>query len=184
MSKPKTWFIPQEDHLPPLKTISVISFALLLVSLPLFMFTDGVGQYVREYLGLIWHLSMFFFICKLPAPDWGRRAGTFWVLLDVLSGVLYLNNFYGIEADLTLGIATQGAFTLCNTIRLAAHLFEGIWIISTTRTTRNVAVKVCAYLGGGLLVLYTLVSPFAPEWMFSANSPFVLVWLFLIALGK
>ena len=42
----------EEDHLPPLKTLSVISFSLLIISTPLFAFTDGPGQYIREYVGL------------------------------------------------------------------------------------------------------------------------------------
>ena len=53
-------FKAEDDHLPPLKTLSVIAFALLVASTPFFAFNSGTGQYIREYLGLVWHLSMFF----------------------------------------------------------------------------------------------------------------------------
>ena len=77
MGKIKKWFTPEGDHLPPLKTLAAIGFTLRVISMPFFAFTSGAGQYAREYLGLIWHLSMFFFINKLPTPEWGKRAGTF-----------------------------------------------------------------------------------------------------------
>lgn len=176
-------FALEEDHLPPLKTLSIIAFALLLASTPLFAFTEGVGQYVREYAGLAWHLSMYFFICKLPVPEWGRRAGTYWVVLDVLSGLLYLNNFYGICGDLGLGIATV-SLTLPNAVRYAAHVFEGLWLVSSAATTNNALVKACGIAAGTLLAAYSLVCPFAPEWMLMLNVPFMLVWFYQIVRGR
>lgn len=181
--KIKKWFTIESDHLLPLKTLSVIALTLLIISMPLFAFTSGIGQYIREYMGLIWHLSMFFFICKLPTPEWGKRAGTYWVVLDVLSGLLYINNFYGITGDLTLGI-TAVSLTLPNTVRYAAHIFEGLWMISSAITTKNKVIKICGVIGGILLAGYSFVCPFNPEWMLILNTPFVLVWLFMIATGK
>lgn len=183
MKKIIQWFTPEADHLPPLKTLSTIGFALLVISMPFFAFTSGTGQYVREYLGLIWHISMFFFINKLPTPEWGKRAGTFWIVLDVLSGLLYMNNFYGIMGDLTLGI-TVVSLTLPNTVRYAAHIFEGLWMISSAQTTNNKVIRICGILAGVLLAGYSFVCPFAPEWMLMLNTPFTLVWIFMIARGK
>lgn len=148
------------------------------------MFKGGSGEYAREYLGLFWHITMFFFICKLPTPEWGKKAGTFWVILDVLSGLLYLNNFYGILGDASLGIATETGMTLCTAVRLAAHVFEGLWLISSAYTTDNKVIKVCGILAGVLLGGYSLVSPFAPSWMLMLNTPFMIVWFFMIVLGK
>lgn len=177
------WFAPEEDHLPRLETLAVISFVLLLVSTPLFSFSEGLGQYIREYMGLFWHFSMFFFISKLPTPEWGRICGRFWIVLDVLSGLLYLNNFYGITGDLSLGIATQ-ALTLCTTVRLAAHCFEGLWLISSAMTTRDRVIRVCGVLAGVLIAAYSVVSPFAPGWMLSLNVPFMLIWFIRIVQKK
>ena len=124
MNKLRKWFVPEkQDYLPPLKTLVIISFALLVISTPFFVFTEEPGQYAREYLGLIWHLSMFFMICKLPVPEWGKKAGTYWVILDILSGALYLNYFYGITGDLSLGIAGV-SLTLPNAVRYAAHILR------------------------------------------------------------
>lgn len=177
------WFKPEEDHLPPLKTLTVIAFSLLVVSMPLFSFSGGIGEYIREYMGLIWHFSMFFFISKLPTPEWGRTCGRFWIVLDVLSGLLYINNFYGITSDFSLGIATQ-TMTLCATVRLAAHCFEGLWLISSALTTKNRVIKVCGIMSGILIAGYSLVSPFAPGWMLNLNVPFMLVWFVQIVRRK
>lgn len=179
----KKAFRLEQDHLPPLSTLAAISFSLLVLSTPFFAFTSGVGQYLREYLGLVWHLSMFFLIHKLPVPEWGRKAGTDWIVLDVLAGLLYLNNLYGITGDLTLGIATV-SLTLPNVTRYAAHIFEGLWLISSAFTTKNRAIKVCGVAGGCLLAGYSLVCPFAPGWVLFLNVPFIMVWFFLIVRGK
>lgn len=182
--KMQSWFTIENDTLPPLRTLAVISFVLLLSSMWLFMFNGGIGEYIREYFGLIWHFSMFFLIIKLPTPKWGKTAGTFWIVLDILSGILYINNFYWIIGDANLGIATQTGFTLCRVIRLAAHCFEGIWLISSAITTTNKVIKVCG-LGAGILIWgYSMVSPFAPTWMLSLNMPFMIIWFFMIATGK
>lgn len=176
-------FKAEDDHLPPLKTLSVIAFALLVASTPFFAFNSGTGQYIREYLGLVWHLSMFFFINKLSTPEWGKKAGTYWIVLDVLSGLIYLNNFYGITGDLNLGIAAV-SLTLPNAIRYAAHIFEGIWMISSAATTKNKVIKVFGILAGFIIALYSFVCPFAPEWMLMLNVPFMYVWFFFIVRGK
>ena len=187
MNDTKTrWFqLEETDHLPPLKTLSIIGFVLFLCGAALFPLDDGgTWTYIREYEGMIWHISMFFFICKLPTPEWGRKAGTYWVLIDVLSGLLYLNNFYGILGDAGLGIATAGPYSICHIVRLCAHVFEGIWLISSAATTDNKVIKVCGICAGVLLGGYSLISPFAPAWFLSLNMPFVIVWFVMIVMGK
>lgn len=183
--KRKMSFKAESDHLPTLKLLSKIAFILFLCGAVLFPFDDGgKWTYLREYVGLVWHLSMFFFISKLPTPEWGRKAGTYWVLIDVLSGLLYLNNFYGMTGDASLGIATVGPYQICYVIRLCAHIFEGIWLVSSALTTDNKAIKVCGVLAGVLISGYSIVSPFAPAWCLSLNMPFMLIWFVLIVLGK
>lgn len=179
----KKAFCPETDHLPQLKTLSVISFALLIVSTPLFAFTSGVGQYIREYVGLAWHISMFFFINKLSTPEWGKKAGTYWIVLDVLSGLMYLNNLYGITGDLSLGIAAV-SLSLPNITRYAAHIFEGLWLMSSAMTTKSKTIQICGLCAGGLIALYSLICPFAPEWVLMLNVPFMLVWFYQIVRGK
>lgn len=182
--KANKWFCVENDHLPPLQTLSSIAFIILVCSFPTFAFTSGVGKYINECAGLLWHLSMYFFISKLPTPEWGRKAGTCWVLLDVLCGILYINNFYGITSDTGLGIMTATGFTLPMAIRLAAHVFEGIWLVSSARTTDNKAIKVCGICSGLLIAGYSIVSPFAPAWALSLNMPFMIIWFALIVMGK
>lgn len=178
-----TWLKREEDNLPSLKTLSIVSFSLLLVSSPFLLFTSGVGQYIREYLGLVWHLAMFFFISKLQVPEWGKKAGTYWIVLDVLSGLLYLNNFYSIVGDMSLGIATV-SLSLPNTVRYAAHIFEGLWLISSAFGTKNKLIKICGILAGLFIASYSFVCPFAPGWMLMLNTPFMYIWFFMIVRGK
>ena len=177
-------FKMEDDYLPPLKTLATISFVILLCSMPLFAFNGGIGEYVREYFGIIWHISMFFFINKLATPKWGKTAGIFWIVLDTLSGILYINNFYSILGDASLGIAVQNGLSLCLTIRLAAHCFEGIWLISSAFTTSNKVIKVCGVLAGTFIAGYSIISPFAPSWVLMLNVPFMIIWFFMIVIGK
>ena len=181
----KSWLAVEEDNLPSLKTLSFISFTFFLCGALLFPLDDGgTWTYIREYVGLIWHLSMFFFINKLGTPEWGKKAGTYWVLIDVLSGILYLNNFYSILGDASLGIASSGPFQICYVIRLCAHIFEGIWLISSAITTDNKVIKVCGICAGILIAGYSLVSPFSPTWLLTLNMPFMIIWMFMILIGK
>lgn len=169
------WFSLESDYLPPLETLARIGFGLLVISMPLFAFHGGSGEYLREYVGLIWHLVMFFFIQKLPIPQWGRTCGNLWICLDVLSGILYILHFYNIGSA-----GDKAAINLCLAIRLAAHCFEGLWLMSSALTTKHRAIQICGLLAGLLLAGYSLISPFAPGWLLMLNSPFMLVWFYLI----
>lgn len=173
------WFSLEEDYLPPLETLARLGFGLLVLSMPLFAFHGGSGEYLREYVGLVWHLVMFFLIQKLPTPQWGRTSGTLWICLDVLSGMLYLLHF-----DTLLVAGGQSAVSLCLAVRLAAHCFEGLWLMSSALTTQHRGIQICGVLAGLLLAGYSLVSPFAPAWFLMLNSPFMLVWFYWIARGK
>lgn len=173
----------EKDYLPSLKKLSLISFVLLVCFSPLFIFKDGIGEYIREYTGLIWHISMFFFICKLNTPHWGKKAGICWITLDILSGMLYLCNFHGITGDLSLGISAV-SLTLPKAIRYSAHIFEGIWLMSSALTTKNKVIKICGILAGFLIAFYSFVCPFAPEWVLMLNVPFMYIWFFMIVRGK
>lgn len=92
----------------------------------------------------------------------------------MLSGLLYLNNFYGITSDLSLGIAAV-SLTLPNVTRYAAHIFEGLWLGSSAITTQNKTIKVYALAAGSLIALYSFLCPVAPEWFLTLNVPFMLV---------
>lgn len=179
----KKAFHMEEDHLPPLKTLSVISFSLLIISTPLFAFTDGPGQYIREYVGLYGIFSCTSLFQNFQYRSGGRRAGTYWIVLDVLSGMMYLNNLYGIMGDLTLGTATV-SLSLPNITRYAAHIFEGLWLISSAMTTKDRVIQLCGICAGCLLALYSFVCPFAPAWMLTLNVPFMLVWFYRIVRGR
>jgi hypothetical protein len=158
-----------EDYLPSLRTVATIALVLMLIPLPLFVFKDGTGAYVREYLGILWHLSMFFLIAKLPTPPWGRLAGFAWVILDVLSGMLYIR-----------GTSHELAYS----IRMAAHIFLGTWLMSSALTTTSRWIRICGIVAGAWLFIYSWVSPFVPDSFLVPNMPFFIAWLVLIAFGK
>ena len=162
-------FGASEDYLPQYRSLGVVALCIMLVSLPLFAFKDGTGAYIREYWGIFWHLSMFLFISKLPTPQWGRAAGYSWVTLDVLTGMLYIS---GVPGDET------------NHFRMAAHLFLGMWLMSSVFTSTSRWVKITGFVAGAWLFGYSWVSPFVSEVFLLPNSPFFIAFMILIALGK
>ncbi len=70
-----------------------------------------------DYLGIGLHLANFMLVAKLEAPDWAKAAGYGWIILDVATGVMTLN-------DVPQSTALY--------IRLAGHIFTGIWIATVS----------------------------------------------------
>ena len=70
----------------------------LLALLPLVLFFPAVIAFFvdpdvawGEYLGVFFHLSILFLVSRLEAAPWAKAAGYGWVALDVLAGILMIN---------------------------------------------------------------------------------------------
>jgi hypothetical protein len=102
-----------------------------------------------EYLGIFFHLAIFFLVTKLPTPEWARTAGYGWLLLDVTAGALIINHVPRAVADY---------------VRLGGHIFAGIWIAMAS-LQGSPAAMLTGLPAGAFLFGYTFVSPFLrPVW--------------------
>ena len=144
----------------------VLALAAIVFFTPVVVtFAVAPGIWWAEYLGILFHLSLFLLVPKLEAPEWARAAGYGWLTLDVLTGVMVLNHVPHVIAD---------------PIRLGGHLFGGIWI-ATASASGSAAVGIVGVMAGGWLSLYTFVSPFVPSAALAPASILCLIWFGLIA---
>jgi hypothetical protein len=145
------------------RAIALIAFFLFAPVVGSFRFAPGSRW--PEYLGIVFHLSMFVLVSKLTAPDWAKAAGYGWLLLDVMTGALLINRVPHAIAD---------------HVRLGGHIFGGIWIVTASLQGSPAAMWI-GLLAGTFLFGYTFVSPFLqPVWL-SPASILVLTWLVIIA---
>ena len=104
---------------------------------PIISFAVAPGVTWIEYPGLFFHLSVFFLVSILSAPEWGKAAGYGWILLDVLTGVLMINHVSPEIGD---------------NVRLAGHIFAGIWIVSSSfvssKWIKRIGIPTGVWLGG------------------------------------
>ncbi|WP_437304327.1 hypothetical protein [Sorangium sp. So ce388] len=137
-----------------------LCFAPVLVS-----FAVAPGARWPEYPGLAFHLAVFALVPSLRAPEWARMAGYGWLFLDVTTGVMALNHVPHAVAD---------------PVRLGAHIFAGIWIVTASRAA-SLPVKLVGVPAGALLFAYSFVSPFLPPTVLAPASILMMVWFALIA---
>ncbi|MET8114410.1 hypothetical protein [Streptomyces prasinus] len=135
---------------------------------PIVSFAVDPGAVWAEYPGILFHLSILFLISRMDAPQWARAAGTGWVILDVLTGVLVI---HGLPTEITWPV------------RLAAHLLAGIWIVTASLIARWRPIQVVGTLAGSWLALYTLGSAVLPQPLLGPASILTIVWLGLLAAG-
>ena len=147
-------------------TRSVAIAALLLFAPVTVSFALAPGaEWIRNYPGILFHLSLFMLVAKLEAPEWARAAGYGWLVLDTMVGVLTLNGV---------------PFEIYSHIRLGGHIFGGIWI-ATTSLSGSRAVQIVGVFTGLYLAGFTFVSPFLSIKVLGPNAILILVWLGIIA---
>ena len=118
-----------------------------------------------DYPGILFHLVMFLLVAKLDAQDWAKAAGYGWVLLDVATGELTLSNI---------------AFPSVFPIRLAGHIFGGVWITMVSLSAPR-AMKIVGVITGVWLACYSFLAPFLSAKALGPDSILILVWLAIIA---
>ncbi len=142
-----------------LATASVLSFLPVAIS---FFFDIGIA---KEYFGILFHVLIFFLVPKLEAPDVAKFAGYGWLFLDVCAGVISLG---GHSPELS------------SSIRLAGHIFAGIWIIGVSHGGPN-KFKGLGYVLGAWLAGFTLISPFISRMWLASGLVLMITWLIMIA---
>ena len=118
-----------------------------------------------NYPGLLFHLSLFFLVSQMDAPEWGKAAGYAWLALDVTTGVMSLNGV---------------PITIALYVRFGGHIFAGLWIIAAS-LHGSAPMKAMGYLTGACMSLFTFVSPFVSPSALAPASIFVVIWLGIIA---
>ncbi|AXC09971.1 hypothetical protein ACPOL_0600 [Acidisarcina polymorpha] len=108
---------------------------------------------------------MYALVAKLPAAEWAKAAGYGWLTLDIMAGVLVINRV---------------PRTIADPVRLAGHVFAGLWFI-TVSLDGSAPLRILGALAGILLFGYTLASPYlSPVWLAPA-SILILTWLSVLA---
>ncbi|GIJ50576.1 hypothetical protein Val02_74620 [Virgisporangium aliadipatigenens] len=136
-------------------------FGVVLVSFPI-----APGAIWAEYVGILFHLSIPLLAARLDGPGWARPAAYAWVALDVLAGTLYINE-----------IPHDQAWP----VRLAAHIFAGIWMATSSLYVRAVAVRVVGVAAGVWLTGYTLLENVLPQGALGPASILATSWFVLLA---
>ncbi|MFE9750171.1 hypothetical protein ACFYOT_35120 [Saccharothrix saharensis] len=149
--------------------VSLRSLALL----PLVLFSPAVIAFFvdpdavwGEYLGVFFHLSILFLVSRLEAAPWAKAAGYGWVALDVLAGILMIND---IQYDTAWAI------------RLGGHVLAGVWIVSSSLVSRAMPVTVVGVVTGLWLAAYSFVGNVLPETYLRPAGILILVWFALLA---
>ena len=144
----------------------MLAVAAILFFVPVMIsFGLAPGVWWINYPGILFHLALFLLVPKLEAPEWARAAGYGWLLLDVTTGVMTMDNV---------------AHDIAYSERYGGHIFAGIWMI-TVSLRGSLPVRITGILGGGILFLYSFVARFVPATALSPTSILILLWLALIA---
>ncbi|WP_159945017.1 MULTISPECIES: hypothetical protein [unclassified Nocardiopsis] len=141
--------------------------------LPLILFTPAVIAFFvspevwwGEYLGIFFHLSILFLISRLDAAPWAKAAGYGWIALDVLAGILMIND-----------IPHDTAWA----VRLGGHVLAGVWIIASSFVNRSRMVMVFGTITGLWLAGYSFVGTLLPEEVLRPAGICILLWFAAIA---
>lgn len=149
-----------------LSTRIVALIPLVLFLPPVLSFFVDPGAKWAEYFGVFFHLSLLFLVSRLPAPNWARAAGYGWLTIDVLVGVLKINN---VPDDIS------------DPMRLGGHVLAGTWIIAGSVCASSWPVRIVGSLTGIWLAGYSLVGEILPGAALAPASLLIMVWFALIA---
>ncbi|MEY9214797.1 hypothetical protein NI17_018035 [Thermobifida halotolerans] len=142
--------------------------------LPLVLFFPAVVAFFvnptvvwGEYLGVFFHLSILFLVSRLDAASWAKAAGYGWVTLDVLAGILMINDI---------------PYDTAWAVRLGGHVLAGVWIVSSSLVSKVWPVRIVGVITGLWLASYSFVGDVLPESFLSPAGICILVWFALLAI--
>lgn len=123
-----------------------------------------------EYVGTGFHLLLMPVIFLLTAPLVGIAAGFLWVACDVIAstGLIWNRASPGIN---------PAVFT---PIRMAGHLFAGIWIAAVSLQLDVLSVSL-GFLLAVSFATYTLAGGRLPDKFLAAPGLLMLIWLLLLS---
>ncbi|MGN6830553.1 hypothetical protein [Paucibacter sp. M5-1] len=119
--------------------------------------------------GIVYHIALAPVVQALPAPEFVKMAGYFWIFGDALIDVASIN-----------GMNEDNVWAL----RMGVHIPASIWIVGAS-LGMSVVPRGLGVLLGVLLALHAVVGPKIPDSKFKLFIfvlPCMAAWLSLIAL--
>lgn len=152
-------------HHTDLRFVALLPLVLFLPAVVAFFVNPSVAW--GEYLGVFFHLSILFLVSRLDAAPWAKAAGYGWVALDVLAGILMINE-----------VAHDTAWA----VRLGGHVLAGVWIVSSSLVSKTWPVRAVGVVTGLWLAGYSFVGNVLPESFLRPAGILILVWFALLAI--
>lgn len=152
-------------HYVSLRSLALLPLVLFFPAVIAFFVDPDVAW--GEYLGVFFHLSILFLVSRLEAAPWAKAAGYGWVALDVLAGILMIN---------------EVAYDTAWAVRLGGHVLAGVWIVSSSLVSRAWPVTVVGVITGLWLAGYSFVGNVLPESFLRPAGILILVWFALLAI--
>lgn len=116
-----------------------------------------------EYLGVFFHLSILLLVSRPDAAPWAKAVGYGWVVLDVLAGILVINDI---------------PYETVWAVRLGGRVLAGVWIVASSLASRSWLVRIAGLVSGVWLAGYSFVGTTCPrsssvprEWSPRCGSP-------------
>lgn len=153
-------------HYADLRSLALLPLVLFLPAVVAFFVDPQVAW--GEYLGVFFHLSILFLVSRLDAAPWAKAAGYGWVALDVLAGILMIND---VEYDTAWAV------------RLGGHVLAGVWIVSSSLVSKTWPVRVVGVVTGLWLAAYSFVGNVLPESFLRPAGILILIWFALLAIS-
>lgn len=147
------------------RTLAIVPIVLFLPTLVSFAVSEPGAVWV-EYPGVFFHLAILLLIARLDAPAWAKAAGYGWIAIDVLSGIMSIN---------------EVAYDITWPVRLGGHVLAGTWILMSSVHARHQATRVVGALTGLWLGSFSFVANIAPHLLLAPSSLLIIVWFVLLA---
>jgi hypothetical protein len=148
-----------------MRTIALLPIILFIPSLVSFVIAEPDVKW-PEYTGVFFHLAILFLVSRMDAPDWAKAAGYGWITLDVLSGIMAIND---VAHDITWPV------------RLGGHVLAGTWILVSSLCARHLAIRIVGVLTGSWLGSYSFIANIVPEPVLYPASLLIIAWFVLLA---
>ncbi|GHF16641.1 hypothetical protein GCM10017786_58190 [Amycolatopsis deserti] len=152
-------------HYASLRSLALLPLVLFFPVVIAFFVDPDVAW--GEYVGVFFHLSILFLVSRLESAPWAKAAGYGWVALDVLAGILMINDV---------------AYDTAWAVRLGGHVLAGVWIVASSLVSRAVPVSVVGVITGLWLAAYSFVGDVLPESFLRPAGILILVWFALLAI--
>ena len=135
----------------------------------MFFAKKKINLFIGNCLGLVYHLALLPVVAFLPAPEWIKAAGFFWVLCDALIDVASINK-----------MSEENIWAL----RMGVHIPASIWILGAS-ISMNFPGLAIGYVLSLLLATHAIVGPYIPKSkkvLLVFVLPLMTAWLIFISL--